>query len=253
MKNLIENTIGKIKQQQLKPAPKWKYLARKYGSWGVFGLIVVLGSLSLSAGYFIIANLDWDLYRFMHQSMLGYSLSIFPYFWAILIAIFLAAAFFDIRKTETGYRFSWLKISLITLGSIILLGLIMSLFGIGGRFNSMMTKGVPYYGKHMMVTRESQWMQPEKGFLAGTINSVSDNEIVISDLNRRNWNVQFSEKTLIRPSVDIKQGGMIKIIGKKLGENKFEASEIRPWIGRGMMDGQQRRFMINGSGMMRNN
>jgi len=175
MKNLIKDTIGKIKDEHIVPEPRWKYLVRKYGVWLLFGLIVIFGAASFSAGYFMLANLDWDLYRLMHQNVFSYSLSIFPYFWAVLIGIFMLIAFLDIRKTETGYRFSWLKISLITIGSIIVFGTAMSFVGLGGRFNAMMANGMPYYAQHMMVTKETQWMQPEAGFLSGTIVSISNN------------------------------------------------------------------------------
>jgi len=237
MKDLIKDTIGKIKKQHLSPEPKWKYLVRKYGMWALFGLIIIVGAASFSAAYFLLSSLDWDLYNFMHQNMLSYSLSIFPYFWAIALGIFLVAAFFEIRKTETGYRFSWVKISLVTIGSIIVLGVAMSFVGIGGRFNSMMASGMPFYGKHMMVTRESQWSKPAQGFLAGRVVASSNRELEITDLNASSWKVLISEKTLIRPRADVSVGQMIKIIGTQEDNNTFQATEIRPWMGQGMMGG----------------
>ncbi len=245
MKDLIKDTIGKIKKQHILPQPKWKYSVRKYGVWAVFGLIVVFGGASFSAAYYLLASLDWDLYRFVQQSFFGYSLSIFPYFWAVLIGIFAVVAFFDIRKTETGYRFSWFKISLLTIGSIFVLGAGFSWAGLGSNFNSMAVRSVPYYGAHMMVTKEIQWMQPEKGFLSGTITSISSNILTINDLNKKNWSVSLNEKTLVRPMANISAGEMIKIIGSKTGDNNFQANEIRPWMGGGMGSGSRQ-----GNGMM---
>ncbi|HAR99911.1 MAG TPA: hypothetical protein DEA89_00815 [Candidatus Moranbacteria bacterium] len=255
MKDLIKDTIGKIKKQHILPESKWKYLARKYGVWFLFVLVVIFGGVSLSAAAYLLSSLDWDLYNFMHQNRVGYLLSIFPYFWAVLVGTFIIGAFFDMRKTETGYRFSWLKISLVTIGSILVLGAVMFFAGLGGRFNSMMASGVPYYGQHMMVTKESQWMQPQDGFLAGTINSTSNVVLVVSDLNGKVWNVDFDENTLIRPSANVSKGQMIKIIGTQSGSDTFQATEIRPWIGGGMMGGVggQRNGMGTGRGMMRGN
>ncbi len=245
MKDLVKDTIGKIKKEHIVPESKWKFLIRKHGMWTMFGLIVVFGAISFSVAYHVLAGLDWDLYRFMHQNAFAYSLSILPYFWVILIVIFLAGAFLDIRKTETGYRFSLLKMSLMVIGGVFVLGLLMSLVGLGKRVHLAMNKSVPYYGQHMMVTKETQWNNPAEGFLAGTIISISGNELALKDLQTKRWNVELDEKTLIRPRAEMSAGQMIKVVGTMTGGNDFKAKEIRPWAGQGMMNG--------GRGMMRRN
>jgi hypothetical protein len=119
------------------------------------------------------------------------------------------------------------------------LGFVMSFVGLGGRFNSMMATGVPYYGKHMMVTKEAQWNNPLQGFLSGTIISKTNTELRIVDLNKKTWQVLLDEKTLIRPRANVADGQMIKIIGILVDGDSFQASEIRPWVGmgQGMMGG----------------
>lgn len=237
MNNLIESTIEKIKKQHIAPQPKWKYLSRRYGMWIVFGLIVILGAASFSVAMHLLFSLDWDLYQFIHRSRVAYSLSIFPYFWAVLIGMFAVIAFFDIRKTETGYRFSLLKISLMTIGGIIVFGLALFLSGLGSRLNSMMTSGVPYYGQHLMVTKESQWSNPDGGFLSGKLAVISDDSLEIIDLSGQRWNILLDEKTIIKPAAIIKKEEMIKVIGIKKSADNFQAIEIRPWMGQGMMKG----------------
>ena len=243
MKNLIQDTIEKIEKQHIMPEPKWKYLIKKYGLWVIFIIVLILAAVSLSVAFDNSSNLDWDLYRFMHQSRFAYILSILPYFWIILIVISLIAAFFELRKTETGYRYSWSKILSITLGGIVIFGIFISFFGFGGKLNAKLAREIPFYGQHMIVTKESQWMQPSKGFLAGTIISSSENKLEINDLSGKNWNINIDEKTLIRPSADISPEEMIKLIGKKVNEDNFKAEEIRPWRGRGMGNGRNRGMM----------
>ncbi|MDD5464437.1 MAG: hypothetical protein PHP62_04770 [Candidatus Moranbacteria bacterium] len=234
MKNLIQDTLAKIEKQHIVPEAKWRYLLKKYGLWLLFIIVLILTAVSFSVAFDNSSSLDWDLYRFMRQNRFAYILSILPYFWIILIGIFLIVAFFEIRRTETGYRYSWFKIFLITLGGIGIFGILISPFGLGGKLNSKLTKEVPFYGQHMLVTKNSQWTQPEKGFLAGTIVSFSGNELGIDDLNGKDWNIQIDEKTSIRPSVNISKEEMIKIIGTKQDANNFKADEIRPWSGNGM-------------------
>ena len=72
-----------------------------------------------------------------------------------------------------------------------------------------MTRGFPGYGR-LVVTKESQWSQPEKGLLAGTINSVSKNSIDLRDLAGKDWQVAYDENTAVRPAVNLESGEMIK-------------------------------------------
>ena len=240
MKNLIQDTIEKIKKQHIAPEPKWKFSVRKYSIWLLFFLTLLLGAASLSVAYHLVSGLDWDLYSFMHKSRINYALSIFPYFWLILIILFFSIAFLDIRKTESGYRYSWTKIILLSAGGIFTIAILITIFNFGGRVHPMVQKNFPYYARHMLITKEAQWMQPEKGLLAGEIISRSEREINIEDLTSKNWTILINEKTLLRPSANLSPGETIKIIGARQGENSFEAQEIRPWFGqRGMMMGCQ--------------
>ena len=92
-------------------------------------------------------------------------------------------------------------------------------------------------------------MQPNSGFLSGTLSAIYDSKLEINDLNGQKWNIILNEKTLIRPSANITKGEMIKIIGSKKDVNNFDALEIRPWMGQGMMNGSG---VGRSSGMMNN-
>jgi hypothetical protein len=252
MKDLIKETIGRIREQKIMPEPRWKYLVKKYGIWSAFGVIILFGAISFSVAFDLLSQLDWDLYRFAHQSAIIYSLSLLPYFWIVLIGTFLALAFFDLRKTETGYKYGWLKMSLASIGGIVAIGFVFFLIGLGGKFNTFLATDIPYYGQHMMMNKQSQWSKPNSGFLAGSITAISNSKLEMTDLDGNKWNILINEKTLIRPAVNIAQGEIIKIIGSKKDAYNFEALEIRPWMGQGMMSGSSRGqsggMMNNGGG-----
>lgn len=234
MKNLIQDTLARIKKERIAPEPRWKFLARRAGAWIALGLIVFLGALSVSVAYFLLTQLDWDLPMMMHQNILFYGLGVFPYFWLLLLVIFGIATFWSIRKTENGYRFSWAKIILLSAGGILFAGIILSTIGINKRLNGSMMRNVPYYARHT-TTKETQWMQPEKGFLAGTIQAIDGNIIKLEDLKGQSWKIEINNQTLVRPSADVSIGQMIKLIGVQKDGQNFAAIEIRPWAGRGMM------------------
>jgi len=243
MKNLIQDTLNRIKNEQIVPEPRWKILVPKLGIWTVLGLIVLLGAIAVSVADYLLTQLDWEMPASMHQNVFVYGAIVFPYFWVVLIGLVVAGAFWGVRKTETGYRFSWLKIISVTVVGVAVIGFLMSTIGWGGRFNGMMMRDMPYYAQHT-VTKETQWMQPEKGFLAGMIVTVSNDVIVINDLQGSAWNVRLNTETLVRPSVSLAVGQVIKIIGTRQDTQNFVASEIRPWMGQGMMGLGQGRGMM---------
>jgi hypothetical protein len=89
----------------------------------------------------------------------------------------------------------------------------------------------------MVVTKESQWMQPSSGFLSGDVISILGNELKIRDLNGKEWVVKLNNSSLVRPAVKMEIGQRIKMIGQIESGNIFIVSEIRPWMGKGMMNG----------------
>jgi len=232
MKNLIQDTLNRIKTEHIAPEPRWKFLLRKTGAWVLVGAVVFLGAAAIAAAYYLISQLDWDLYQFTRRSAVAYALPIIPYFWLILLGVFILAAFLGVRRTESGYRFSGSLIIILIVIGISLAGFLMARAGFGNRLDAMM-RGVPFY-ERSIETQEKQWMQPEEGFLAGTVRSASEDAIGLDDLEGERWNVKVDEKTLVRPAADVSTGQMIKIIGTKQSARDFSATEIRPWMGRGM-------------------
>jgi hypothetical protein len=234
MKNLIAETIEKIKEKNIRPEPRWKHLAKKYSSWMPFFAVALIAAAAFSVAYFLVSELDWDLRAAVHHYSFLYFFSLIPYIWIIPFAILVILAFFGLRKTENGYKYNFLKIVFLVLGLLLVFGGAMVFSGFGGKMNMAITRGFPGYGK-LVVTKESQWSQPKKGLLAGTINSVSKNSIGLRDLAGNEWQVAYDENTVVRPAARLESGEMIKTIGQETGSQTFKASEIRPWQGKGQM------------------
>ncbi len=231
MRDIAKDTLKKIQEQHIVPKPKWEHILTKNSIWVIFILIIFLGSLSLAITSSLVSDLDWDIYPLTHRTRLAYTLSIFPYLWLIVIFVLLTAAFFGLRKTEKGYRYSTLTVMITSIGSVVLLGILFFFIGFGTNTQSMLQTRFPGYSRHV-TTKETQWMQPEQGFLAGTLLSTSQNELILRDLQGNDWVILIDEKTFVRPAVNIEPKAMIKIIGTKSDKNTFQAIEIRPWNGK---------------------
>lgn len=243
MNDLIQKTLNKINKEHIAPEPRWKFLARKFFYWFLVGVFVFLGALAFSVSYYLVNQLDWDLYQTMQGNFFFYAVSILPYFWLIFLISFLTIAFLSLRNTERGYRFHWLGILGIILLSLLLLALFFYKFDFGGKINNWTIGNIPY-AMHNTVTKEVQWMQPEKGLLSGTILNIRKNQFEIEDLHGKLWVINFSQETKIRPALNLSVGQMVKIIGSKKDDESFEALELRPWVGRGNMNSNKRYRMM---------
>jgi hypothetical protein len=231
MNTALRKSVEILKKKQIHPDPRWKYLLKKYAAWLIFFLVSSLAAASIAVSYFLIANLDWDAYQFIGQNSLRYILSLIPFFWLGIMLVFLIVAFMNIRQTETGYRFSWQKIFIYISGIIFVFTLTFSFLKFGQIINTALLKNINGYGS-LITTKEAQWSQPEKGLLAGTIESYDSARIELKDLQGAKWQLSINDTTLIRPAVTIAQGNMIKAIGEKTSANTFSVKEIRPWQGR---------------------
>jgi hypothetical protein len=245
MKSIIADTIEKIKEENIRPESRWKYLAKKYSVWLSFFVVAFVGAAAFSAADFLVSQLDWDVYPAMHRGSIFFFLSFLPYFWIVPIVVLAILAFFSLRRTENGYRYNFLKITLVVLGSLIVLGSALASFGFGRKMNGAAIREFPGYGQ-LVTTKESQWSQPEIGLLAGTVNGISKNSIDLRDFSGKEWQVAYDENTIVRPAVDFESGEMIKTIGQKTGGQTFKASEIRPWQGNGQM--KKKNGQMNGRG-----
>jgi len=113
--------------------------------------------------------------------------------------------------------------------------------GFSERLENIFSGKIPYYNR-LVYSCEEQWMQPERGLLAGTIIEMGlpENSFILRDLENNRWKIETSKviwKGKLTPTTNLK----IKLIGKSIDDNNFIAMEIRPWQkGRG-------RFMKGGN------
>jgi hypothetical protein len=189
MNDNIQKVIDTIKDQHIVPEPKWKFLLSVYGRWFVFVGMVSLGAIAVLIMIVIAARLDWDIYMFARQNHMLYFLSLLPYAWIGILFILTVLSFFELRKMETGYRYSRWAISMMVIGGIAFAGIIFSFFHFGEMSNMFLESHAPYYRQHLVVTKESQWSRPEQGFLSGYIVSVSESAILIDDVHNKRWTV----------------------------------------------------------------
>jgi len=241
MKNISNEVLKKIKDNNIKPKPRWYFITKNYFIWSIFGISIILGSFAFSMVLFIIKQLDWDIYHYIGDSFLKTVFISLPYLWLIFLILFTGVAYYNFIHTKRGYRFKFISILLISLIISIILGTGLYFNGFSERLENVFLEKIPYYNR-LVYSCEEQWMQPKRGLLAGTIIEIGlpENNFMLMDLNNNHWKIEASKviwKGKIAPATGLK----IKLIGKLIDANNFKAMEIRPW------QKGQGRFMMGGN------
>lgn len=224
-----DKLIEKIKAQQVRPLPRWRYVFKDTSLWIVFILCAFFGSLAFSVILFAIQQVDFDLIGHMSHSRFELLLGLVPFFWIIAVVILLVLAIFSIKNSKKGYKFTSLSLIGFSAAFSVLLGTLFFISG-GGNWleNAFATKVQTY--ESVQERKVQVWSVPEDGFLSGTIINTGDSTFEIRDFNGKSWTIDYKGADIV-PAVSIEDGEKIKIMGKITSADHFTAEMIRPWGG----------------------
>jgi len=231
MMDTSQKILQKIKDNDVRPDPKWHFLFKRSVIWVVFFLSILLGSMASALAIFQLRYAEWDLYQHFRHSLAEFVLLVLPIFWLVFLLGFTGFAYYYFRRTEQGYRYRALW---VVSGSIILSligGGFLYSTGLPEKLEPVFFDNMPFY-QQWQARKQRVWMSPDKGLLAGRITTViSDRKIQIEDLEGATWEIDITD-TLWRGRLKPAESLKIKIIGQKTGAGRFAAAEIRPWRGR---------------------
>lgn len=227
--------LDKIKEEGIQPTPKWRFTLRNTMIWLAFAISALIGAMAFSVILFSIQQTDFQLVSHLSHSGRELLLGLLPFFWLAALLLFLIAAMFSMKKMRKGYKYGWGRLVGFSAAISIVLG---TLFFIGGGaqwLESSFAEQVPVY-ESLQEKKMKVWMQPEAGLIAGEIESVQGDSLILKDFRGKNWSV-FYGGAWVAPPVLLEQGEEIKLRGSMKGSNGFVAEDIRPWRG----EGQRRR------------
>jgi hypothetical protein len=240
MNDFSKETLEKIKKDKLHPRPRWYFLTRNYFFWLLFVLTTLLGGIAFGMILFITTNLDWDIYQYLGLSLPKAIMISLPYLWIALMIFFLFVTYYNFIHTRKGYRYRFIFIFLISLLVSVLLGICFYHYGWTETVERQLRTRIPGY-QRMVYTSEKQWMQPEKGLLSGTIIEINPDKssLQLRDYHGKEWIININN-AMIRGNISLEENMELRIIGQKVAENVFTATEIRTRM-RGYQQGKGRR------------
>lgn len=224
-----KNIIDRIKEENIQPIPRWQFASKNILVWIAFAISTLIGAAAFSVILFSIRQTDFDLASHLSHSGIELFLGLLPFFWIIALLIFLVLAIFSIQKSKKAYKLSRTTWVVFSTAISILLG---TLFFIGGGaqwLENSFADQVSIY-ESLEDKKKKVWMNPEDGFLSGTIEIVSGDALKLVDFNNKEWGIDY-EGAFISPAVLLEKGEQVKLIGGISGPASFKADELRPWGG----------------------
>lgn len=238
--NSSDKIIDKIREENIKPAPKWKFDSRNWILYCLFIFFLIIGAISFSIILFSIQQADFLLMEHLGHSAIEFLLVIFPFIWLITLIILLFFSFYVIYNSKKGYKFSFSKLIFFNVGFSIFFGTLFFIAGVSVWFENTFSSGSGLFAS-IEIKKQKLWLKPDEGSLAGELKSVNDTTLIIEDFKENIWVVSY-DSSFIAPAVTLEKEEKIKIIGKRTNRNTFTAERIMPWGGRGMREKRHRQM-----------
>lgn len=222
--------LDKIKEENIKQKPKWHFTGYKLLTSICYIACILIGAASFSVILFSVQQTNFNILSHLTHSRIELLLGLLPFFWIGILFIFILLSILVFKKSERGYKYHWIKLFGFNTLASILLGTLFYLAGGGHQLEHAFAERVSTY-ESVQEMKLKSWMQPENGFLAGTIIELNETSFQMEDFNGKLWDISF-EGAFIAGRAKMNVGSEIKLIGMQQSTTSFKASEIRPWVGR---------------------
>jgi hypothetical protein len=213
--------LEKIKEKA--PKPRWQFLLKDYVIWFLGALSLLIGGLSSSVLIYLLVNGDWAVYGRMDFNWQELVLLFLPYFWIIILGVFVLSAYYYVKHTKKGYQYPIATVVIFSIIASIFLGGCGFVFGLGEAIDNVFGEKAPAYYE-FFNPRIRIWREPEKGRLSGLVIRSEQENFYLLDISRQEWKVYLEKK----PPFLLEIGCPVKLLGKKIKENEFYAFEILP-------------------------
>lgn len=224
--DITQRILNEIENKQLKPHPRWHTQLKKSGVWVVGIGLVFCAGLGIGTIASIVQTSDWELYRHNAPVPPAVMLLLLSYAWVLLVAGALAGVYYACIHTGKGYRYP-LHIIILVSGSVaVILGGTVFITGVGHRVDQRFEDGVPFYGR-VISPRHHLLFNPDEGRLTGRVQSVevAQEEMTLVDPFAHVWIVELEDTDAAFN--DVQRGFIANVIGTKIDEDTFRASDVR--------------------------
>ncbi len=234
-KERSESILEEIDKRHVVPIPRWHFVAKRVGFWLLAAISVLTGAVSMATAIYVFLDNDFiedHVYinqLFVQRPIIADIFSSIPYIWLAALVLFTLVAFFGVRHTKKGYRYSAKWVISASLTASLLLSAGLNMVDIGEYIHRYLIENIRVYN-NLIYANEHRWTNSDKGLLGGRVIEVNmrNHLLVVKDFRKAIWHVDIS-KAEIYPKTKIARGKYIKIIGVKTGKRTFQAFSVQGW------------------------
>lgn len=225
MTNLCDKIMGKIKQDQVEPKPRWHFLLHNSVVWGVVGVSTIVGSAAFSIILFKVMDNGHFVLHETHGRF-TYLFMTLPYIWIVLLVMFSGIAIFHIRHTKDGYKYGATTLLLGSLAVSMTLGTLLHIGGMARHADTVLQTKAPRF-QRTFDTETRYWNKPQDGRIIGVIKTVDSPSLFLLDAYGRVWRVDASAAKNDF-NIVIKKGAHVRVLGEQVDDQQFLATHIAP-------------------------
>lgn len=226
-KDISGQIVDKIKKEKISLRPR-VFDYRSFLFWIIFSFLIILGGIAFSLILISIFSFGRENFRYASGGFWKIFLMSIPYLWVILFGAFAYFGLRVFRSTKRGYRQNFALILLIIFLASFSLGSILYISGVGKKIHRSMVERVPFY-QNIAPTMEGQWARPDMGMLGGQIIRTGKDFIVVQNFRSKKITVIYSMESIIGENVKLEKGEKVRVVGKRVDEETFEAKIIQSW------------------------
>lgn len=225
----IPDIVETLKTQHIAPTPKWVIRVKRWAFWTMLVGMGTIGALFLSLGLIDLLDIGPDIFYTLGIRRLPFLIFFStPILWMLLFILSVLFGIIAFRNTRYGYRYRILFVGSLTTLVIVTLALLAHTVRLDDRFDRAIESGMPESFREILPSRETRWMSPQNGVLAGKILETRDTSFTLETPRKETWNVLIANTTRKGRFVRLETGFPVLIIGTPKEANVFEAVFIRP-------------------------
>ena len=184
MTDLERKVLEAIDKRGIVPRPYTYFLAKRSVFWALAGLSVLFGAISVAVAIYGV----WDLVatggKNFDEMPFDDVFETLPFVWTAVFALFVASAYFGLRRTPRNYRYRASHVVAFAIAASVALGSLLAVFEVGKLTHQWLLRTVPAY-ERLVFSREDIWREPDKGYLGGRIVSIDGTSLALDGLLRK--------------------------------------------------------------------
>lgn len=231
-KTLAHDVLAHIEEEHIAPKPRWHFLIKDYVVWATGIASLVVGSVAVSVIIFAAVNSDFAYRHLLSRGPFEHIVQLLPVLWIVLLAVFVALAYYNFKHTKHGYRHRLIAVVSTSILISIAAGTGLYAAGASQIADYAVSRALPFHPA-FDEKRQALWVQPERGLLAGYVVSIEDSgDLAFEDFEGKNWNIS-TEDLNEREKGLFAHIDTVSIIGEQISDDEFRACLVRPWMIKG--------------------